>query len=57
MISSVKGRTLDVALDADEAHLEDDDDGGCYKVLKLANNVTYRRLKQYGTTNLISLIS
>lgn len=44
IISSVKTNTVEVALDMDCENV-DLNENDCYKLLQLANNVTYKRLK------------
>ncbi len=46
IISCVKTCTIEVALDMDTENV-DLNENDCYKLLQLANNVTYRRLKGY----------
>lgn len=45
MVSRLKAKSLEVALDsaADESGLDED---SSYKIVKLANDITYRRLKE-----------
>lgn len=45
IVSSTKTATIDVALDLDTENVELNENDS-YKILKLANNVTYRRLKE-----------
>ena len=45
IVSCLKGKTLEVALDLDSENV-DLNDNETYKVIQLANNVTYRRLKE-----------